>query len=409
MSTRFFRSFLIFTFVATILASTAAAQKTDEGANKTDPRAESLRKIAAKLDVGPGDVIADIGAGKGRDTWVFADIVGRQGKVYSEEIVDNLSKAIEGEAVRRELSQVQPILGTPTNPMLPADSIDMAFMHYVYHHVSNPVDMLAAIKKSLKPGGYYVIVDKNLGTLVDWRPREERGKKHFWIAETTVVRDLREAGFKYAGTVEDCWHDKSVFALVFQRPLEQGTGGDPDAASAIPLDTVKSLLPPAGKKYNRVALIALGEGRKLIAPILDATDASAVDIVLEEWATQKDERPELPEGLEIASTLTEKGDPKLADDPIDAVYFLDTYHLLFHGPVLLEKLHERLTDGGVVYILDRQSSNVIPHREASHRRMIAPQTVIEEMEKYGFKLLEKKPSPTADRFLMVFGKADEGR
>jgi len=406
MLTRSFRHFLTLLLALTILAQAAHAQQQDASQQKPDPRAQSLRKIAAKLEIGPGNVIADIGAGKGRDTWIFADVVGSSGKVYAEEIVENLTKAIEGEATRRELSQVQPIIGTATDPMLPPAVVDMAFMHYVYHHVSQPKEMLAAIMKSLKPGGYFVIVDKRRGTLVDWGPRADRGKKHFWIAETTVVRDLREAGYLFAGFVEDCWHDKDVFALVFQRPAEL-VDGDPDAASAIPAEVAKSLLPPAGEKYERVVTVALEQGRTLIAPILEATGAEAVDIVLEEWATQKDERPSLSEGVEIPQPLTEQGDPKLGDEPINAVYFLDAYHRLFHGPVLLEKLHERLTDDGVVYVLDRCSSEVIEHREASHRRMIAPQTVIEEMTAAGFKLLEKKPNPTADRFLLVFGKAAE--
>jgi hypothetical protein len=102
--------------------------------------------------------------------------------------------------------------------------------------------------------------------------------------------------------------------------------------------------------------------------------------------------------------LTDKGDPKLAEQPLDAVYFLDTYHLLFHGPTLLGKLRERLTDSGCVYVLDRTSPDEISHREASHRRMIAAATVKKEMADAGFQLLREEPQPAPDRFLLVFGK-----
>jgi hypothetical protein len=166
------------------------------------------------------------------------------------------------------------------------------------------------------------------------------------------------------------------------------------------------LLAPPGKAYGRVAFVALGEGRKLIAPILAGTSCDAVDIVLEEWATQKDERPVLPLGLTLPSVLTKKGDPHLGPELIDAVFFLDTYHLLFHGPALLAHLRERLTDSGYVYVLDRRAPGPIPHREASHRRMIAPETVRQEMVEAGFALLREGSMPAEDRFLLVFCKTD---
>ena len=62
-----------------------------------------------------------------------------------------------------------------------------------------------------------VIVDKRLGTLTDWVPREDRGKKHYWIAETTVVREAREQGFRFVEYAEAYWYAKDSFALIFQR------------------------------------------------------------------------------------------------------------------------------------------------------------------------------------------------
>jgi hypothetical protein len=303
------------------------------------------------------------------------------------------------------LLQVEAILGTPTDPCLPADTVDLAFMHRVYHHVTQPQEMLQGTWKALKPGGYLVIVDRRLGTLTDWVPREDRGKRHYWIAETTVVREAREQGFRFVEYAESFWHEKEMFVLVFQRPFDMAAPGqDPDPPSPIPETVVEQLVPD--QAYERIALVALGEGRQLIAPILKAAACPAVDIVLEEWATQKDERPPLPAGVTMPSVLTEKGDPHLGPESLDAVYFLDSYHRLFHGPALLAQLRERLTSSGRVYILDRQAPHVITHREASHRRMIAAETVKQEMADAGFCLLREELPPTPARFLLVFGKAE---
>lgn len=394
--------------IISLLTVTAAEGQRKRGAGKkredTQQRAESLRAICDRLDVGTGKTIADIGAGNGRDSWVFADVVGESGKVFSEEIEQGKCTAIEKGAKERNLTQVQAVLGTPTSPQLPAKSVDMAFMHYVYHHVSKPKEMLQGIWHALQPGGYLVIVDQRLGTLTDWVPREERAKKHFWIAETTVVREARENGYAFVDFAESLWRDQGSFVLIFQRPVDLAAPTkDPDALHPIPASVVGELLPAAGQTYKRVAFVALGEGRTLIGPLLKAADCQAVDIVLEEWATQKDERPPLPAGISIPSVLTEKGDPKLGPEPIDAVFFLDTYHLLFHGPTLLAQLKDRLSDDGHIFVLDREAKEDLTHREASHRREISPALVKKEMEKAGF--VPVRTTRPDGRFLMVFSKA----
>ena len=415
MTQRFYHLLSAFLLIGASALPTAWGKQSDTaGAPRKAPcaeeqqRGQSLRVIAQRFGVGPGAAIADIGAGSGPDTWVFADIVGQTGKVFAEEIDQEKTRAIEGEADKRGLSQVRAVLGKASDPSLPAESVDLAFMHHVYHHLTQPREMLQGIWKALKPGGHLVIVDQRLGTLVDWVPREQRAQKHYWIAETTVVREAREQGYSFVECAEQSWHAKDDFVLVFQRPSNGiAPDGDPDSPLPLPASVVELLLPVAGQSYQRAALVALGEGRKLIGPILDATGCAAVDIVPEEWATQRDERPPLPPGVTMPSVLTEKGDPHLSPEPIDAVYFLDSYHLLFHAPTLLAKLRQRLSAGGCVYILDRQAAGTIPRREASHRRMIAPETVKQEMNQAGFRLVREGLRPTDDRFLLVFDTADQ--
>ncbi len=60
---------------------------------------------------------------------------------------------------------------------------------------------------------------------------------------------------------------------------------------------------------------------------------------------------------------------------LEEIYFLDTYHLHFHSDVPLPTLHQRLTVEGRVFVLDRIANKQLSRREASHRRMIAPETV----------------------------------
>jgi hypothetical protein len=76
----------------------------------------------------------------------------------------------------------------------------------------------------------------------------------------------------------------------------------------------------------------------------------------------------------------------LPDEPIDAVFFLDSYDLLFHGRTLLAKLHEKLSPTGCIYVLDRKAREPLSRWEASHRRRIQPKSVGREMAEAGFFL-----------------------
>ncbi len=372
---------------------------------KPNDRAGSVRAIVSHLSLGEGSVIADIGAGRGRDTWVFAKIVGETGLVFAEEIAEDKVESLKAEAKKRGLSQVRAVLGSTDDPCLPSNSVDLIYLNHVYHHLAKPRDMLREFLRALRPGGHLVVVDRQRGTLRDWVPRKLREKKHFWTAETTVVREAREEGFAFIGCAEQCWHTKDEFVLSFQRPKElENPGNDPDTFLSIPVEKCSHLFLPLARPYKHPVIVALGQAREVMVPILENSSVEGLEIVLEEWATQKEERPPLPSGVSLPSVLTENGDPNLLTESVDAVFFLDSYHLLFHGKTLLTKIYEKLSPTGCVYVLDRKAQKPLSRREASHHRKIQPKTVKQEMTEAGFFLWFRGPRPARDRFLLVFGK-----
>jgi SAM-dependent methyltransferase len=60
---------------------------------------------------------------------------------------------------RLGLSNITPVLGTITDPRLPAASVDLALMVDVYHEFDLPYEMMQAICLALKPGGLVVLVE----------------------------------------------------------------------------------------------------------------------------------------------------------------------------------------------------------------------------------------------------------
>jgi len=351
---------------------------------KPKNRADSVRALVSHLGLGEGSTVADIGAGGGRDTWVFAEIVGEKGTVFAEEIIENMVKSLKTEAEEKGLSQVSAVLGRSDDPCLPPNSIDLVFLYHVYHHFAKPREMLRGIWRTLRPGGHLAVVDRHLGTLRDW---------------------AREEGFAFVACAEQCWHEKDHFVLIFQRPKGlESPGRVPDPFRPISINKCAHQFLPLSRPYQHPVFVALGQARELIAPILKSSSDKGLEIVLEEWATQKEERPPLPSDFSLPSVLPEKGDPNLGAEPIDVVFFLDSYHLLFHGKTLLSKIYEKLSPTGCIYILDRKAQEPLSGREASHRRKIHPETVKQEMTEAGFFLWFRGPQLARDRFLLVFGR-----
>jgi SAM-dependent methyltransferase len=111
------------------------------------------------LDLVPGMVVADIGAGTGYLSRRMARLVAPSGKVLAvdvqPEMVAMLRKAAQEEGVRN----LVPSLGTEGDVQLLPGTVDLAIMVDVYHELSRPREVLASIVRSLKPGGRVVFVE----------------------------------------------------------------------------------------------------------------------------------------------------------------------------------------------------------------------------------------------------------
>ena len=58
-----------------------------------------------------------------------------------------------------QLTNYLAVLGTPTDPRLPAGKLDLALFVDVYHEFDHPFEMMQNICAALKPGGRIVLVE----------------------------------------------------------------------------------------------------------------------------------------------------------------------------------------------------------------------------------------------------------
>jgi ubiquinone/menaquinone biosynthesis C-methylase UbiE len=148
-------------------------------------------EIVAALDLKPGMAVADVGAGTGFFSRLFAEKVGPTGKVYAVDIAPRFLEHIAAESRKQGHRHVVTILGSQDSTNLPRDSVDLVFLSDVYHHFENPDKTLASIHQALRPGGRLVVIEFD----------RVEGKssafvlKHVRASQAVFRREIESAGF----------------------------------------------------------------------------------------------------------------------------------------------------------------------------------------------------------------------
>ena len=120
---------------------------------------EHTEVLVEQLMLKPGEVVADIGAGTGYFSRRLARKVGATGKVLAVDIQPEMLTLLTNSMAALGISNVVPILGSATDPKLPAASVDLVLMVDMYHEFDSPLEVMEALCRSVKPGGRVVFVE----------------------------------------------------------------------------------------------------------------------------------------------------------------------------------------------------------------------------------------------------------
>ncbi|MFP3874975.1 MAG: class I SAM-dependent methyltransferase [Thiohalophilus sp.] len=167
--------------------------------------------IIEALDLETGMHIADVGAGTGLFTRLFAQQVGKTGKVYAVDIAQNFVDNILRTAREQDLNNIEGIVNDQHSARLPEDSVDLVFLSDTYHHFEYPEAMLDSIHRALRPGGRLVIIDF----------RREPGESSAWVMSHVranreeVIDEVTTAGFELEQEPELL---EDNYFLIFRRP-----------------------------------------------------------------------------------------------------------------------------------------------------------------------------------------------
>jgi len=123
---------------------------------------EHCKQLLAALKIKPGQTVCDMGCGSGFYTVRMAKLVGEKGLVLAVDIQPEMLSLLDKTAKKAGTKHIKPVLGSPIDPSLPAGEVDLILVVDVYHEFGYPVQMLAAMRKSLKPGGRIALAEYRL-------------------------------------------------------------------------------------------------------------------------------------------------------------------------------------------------------------------------------------------------------
>jgi ubiquinone/menaquinone biosynthesis C-methylase UbiE len=204
---------LVFVMAVSLPATAQLASRPAEEWSKTldqPSRLDSLKigEIVETLQLKPGQIVADLGAGTGVFSVPIGKAVAPGGKVYAVEIDKGYFPMIQGKAKESKVSNVTPVVGEFTDPKLPARDVDLAFMHDVLHHIEDRAAYLKNTTQYIKPSGRFVVIDYK----AEQSPHREQ--PNLIVSEQQVSDWMTAAGFTKLEKV-DLFPEK--YFLIFSR------------------------------------------------------------------------------------------------------------------------------------------------------------------------------------------------
>lgn len=120
---------------------------------------ENPEEMLEQLKVTEGMVVCDMGCGDGYYSIQLSKLVGPKGKVLAVDIQPEMLQQLSRRCAESNVENIDMIHGAVHDPKLPEGEVDLVLMVDVYHEFSHPVQMLEAIRKSLKPTGVIALVE----------------------------------------------------------------------------------------------------------------------------------------------------------------------------------------------------------------------------------------------------------
>ena len=148
---------------------------------------ENTSILLKNMYIKPKDIIADIGAGSGYHVFKMAPLANK-GTIYAVDIQDEMLEALRAKKEARNNQNIKIVKGGEKSVNLPENSVDKVLMVDVYHEFNYPKEMIASIKKALKPKGKLFLIEYR------GEDRTVPIKELHKMTEAQAVKEMKAAG-----------------------------------------------------------------------------------------------------------------------------------------------------------------------------------------------------------------------
>ena len=175
----------------------------DRAERESEERTDQLIDI---LNLKPGMIVGDIGAGTGRLSMLMLDRIKPQGQMWAVDVQAEMVERLKEIAQRYPKNQFHAKQSTAFSPELPPAILDMAIMVDVYHELEFPREFLDALMLSVKPGGFIVFVEYRAGD-----PKVPIKRLHT-MTVAQLKKEASDGGLVFEKVVSDLpWQDVVFF------------------------------------------------------------------------------------------------------------------------------------------------------------------------------------------------------
>lgn len=149
--------------------------------------------VVKAMALKPGEAVADVGAGTGIYTRLFAQAVGPTGTVTATDLAPKFLAYIADNAAKEGLKNVRTLQAGDRASNLPPSSQDVIFHSDVYHHFEYPMTMNADLRRALKPGGRLYVLEME---------KEGGNTAHVRAPKDVVIAEIEKSGFALVGQLK---------------------------------------------------------------------------------------------------------------------------------------------------------------------------------------------------------------